>query len=68
MPSMKASKKVNFLKINKKNMENELEQKLRLVEAAIQLFRMDLITSQSLAEVLEILYKTLQEEDYKDKN
>jgi len=49
-------------------MENELEQKLRLVEASIQLFRMDLLSSQSLAEVLELLYNALREKEVEDRS
>jgi len=49
-------------------MENELEQKLRLVEASIQLFRMDLMSSQSLVEVLELLYNALREKEVEDRN
>jgi hypothetical protein len=49
-------------------MENELEQKLRLVEVAIQSFRMGLMSSQSLAEVLELLYNALREKEVEDRN
>jgi predicted methyltransferase MtxX (methanogen marker protein 4) len=40
-------------------MENELEQKLRLVEAAIEFYRNHLMSEQSLMSVLTQLYNTL---------
>jgi len=48
-------------------MTNEIEQKLRLLEASITLFRKHLLSSQSLRSVLIDLYNLLENEEIDEK-